>query len=81
MVNSYNHKRNYKHGLTHHKLYRVWRHMKDRCYNQDTISWKNYGGRGIRVCIRWRRSFKSFYNWAITHGYKEGLEIDREDNK
>ena len=70
----------FKHRLYKHKIYRVWQHMKERCYNPNTKQFKDWGGRGIRVCIRWRRSFKSFYNWAIKNGYKEGLEIDRQDN-
>jgi len=70
----------YKHGLSHNKLYKVWRNMKTRCYNSNIRNYNNYGGRGIRVCIRWRDNPIIFYNWAISHGYKEGLQIDRIDN-
>ena len=62
------------------KLYYIWIAMKQRCYNANCKAFINYGQRGIKVCIRWRRSFKSFYNWAIKNGWKEGLSIDREDN-
>ena len=71
---------NYKHGFRYHKLYNVWRNMKARCYNSNADRYQDYGGRGIRVFIRWRYSVKAFYNWSIKNGWEEGLEIDREDN-
>lgn len=40
--------------------------------------YKNYGGRGISVCEEWQ-SYQGFYNWAMTHGYADGLTIDRID--
>ncbi len=33
--------------------YRAWEHMKNRCYRPTVPGYKNYGGRGIRVCDRW----------------------------
>jgi len=53
--------------------------MKQRCYYVDHKHYKDYGGRGICVCCDWRENFKSFYNWALNNGYKEGLTIDRID--
>ena len=69
-----------KHYLSRHTLYNIWTNIKQRCLNSKNNNFKYYGGRGIRICIRWRRSFISFYRWAIDNGWKEGLEIDREDN-
>lgn len=40
--------------------YHIWESMKDRCYNPNRKSWKNYGGRGIQVCQRWRADFLNF---------------------
>jgi hypothetical protein len=40
--------------------YSVWSGMKQRCYNQKSRIWKYYGGRGIKVCARWRDSFAKF---------------------
>ena len=71
---------NYKHGLAGHKLYMVWKAMKQRCYNPNITCYQDYGGRGIKISIRWRNNFMRFYNWAISHGWKKGLQIDREDN-
>ena len=62
-----------------HPLYRVWTGMKTRCTNSNESSYKNYGGRGIAVCDEWQE-FEPFMEWALTNGYKHGLEIDREDN-
>lgn len=42
------------HGLTKTIEYRTWRGMKGRCYNMnDKRNFKDYGGRGIKVCDRW----------------------------
>ncbi len=43
-----------------HPLYSTWDSMKQRCYNSNNKAYKDYGGRGIRVCDRWRISFNHF---------------------
>lgn len=40
--------------------YRTWMAMNRRCYNKNTLDYKNYGARGIEVCARWRNSFSNF---------------------
>lgn len=42
------------------KLYKVWTSMKQRCLNPKDKAYKNYGGRGIKVCDRWVSSFSNF---------------------
>lgn len=69
-----------KHGLTNTKIYEVYHHMKQRCCNPDNESYKNYGGRGIKICDEWLADFMNFYNWAMANGYREDLTIDRIDN-
>ena len=54
--------------------------MLDRCYNKKSKGYKNYGKRGITVCKKWRDAPKEFNEWALKNGYKEGLQIDRENN-
>ena len=71
---------NYKDGRKGSRLYRIYNNMKNRCYNEHSNSYKNYGGRGITVCDEWLNDFKAFYDWAITHGYRDDLTIDRKDN-
>lgn len=41
--------------------YPVWRRMLRRCYNKNCFEYKNYGGRGIRVCDQWLINFKQFF--------------------
>ena len=69
-----------KHSLQNTRLYAVWKHMKERCLNSNAPRFHNYGGRGITICDEWKNDFKTFYDWAIANGYREGLTIDRIDN-
>ena len=50
------------HGKSKTTEHRIWRGMIQRCYNTNTTHYKNYGGRGIEVCDRWRYSFLNFFN-------------------
>lgn len=68
------------HGLYYHPLYSVWRGMKTRCYNKNAKEYKNWGARGIIVCNEWLNNPKAFIEWAISNGYKKGLQIDRPNN-
>ena len=63
------------------RLYHIWSQMRTRCNNATSASYKNYGGRGIKICPEWdnKRGFMKFYNWAIRNGYEEHLSIDRID--
>lgn len=70
---------NRKHGLCHSKLWNSYRAMKERCNLKSHIHYKNYGGRGIKVCDEWMNSFEEFSKWAYGNGYEEGLTIDRID--
>lgn len=54
--------------------------MKNRCFNQKTPRYVDYGGRGIKVCDEWKNDFKEFYDWSISHGYSDKLTIDRINN-
>ena len=55
--------RSTKHG--HHKngksskIYAVWAEMIQRCTNPNHKAYHNYGGRGIKVCSRWKK-FENF---------------------
>lgn len=65
-----------------HLLYGVFRQMQSRCYDSSSQYYKNYGGRGIRVCNEWLgdNGLDNFREWAINNGYRKGLTIDRIDN-
>lgn len=66
-----------------HPVYTTWRHMKERCYKEKDPAYKNYGGRGIKVCDEWLglSGSTNFCNWAINNGWQEGLTLDRIDNE
>ncbi|HDY87191.1 MAG TPA: hypothetical protein ENH82_03630 [bacterium] len=68
------------HGLTKSKLFKTWCGIVQRCENKNNEFYPRYGGRGIKICTLWRHDFKSFYDYAIANGWKEGLTIDRIDN-
>ena len=49
-----------KHQKSNDPVYKVWSKMKCRCTNPNNPKYKDYGGRGIRVCDRWLDSFEAF---------------------
>ncbi len=52
--------------------------MLKRCYSPKDISYKNYGGRGISVCARWRGA-EGFVNFLADLGERpDGMSLDRE---
>jgi hypothetical protein len=68
-----------KHGQSHTRLYRVWWCMHHRCKTKNHWGYKNYGGRGIKVCTEWKY-FEPFQDWALSHGYTDELQLDRINN-
>ena len=65
-----------KHGGYKDQVYRVWHAMLERCRNPNNQAWKDYGGRGIRVCDRWH----DYSNFIADMGARpEGGTIDRID--
>ncbi len=71
-------KANYIHGYSFKSEYYAWNNAKRRCTEPKNISWKNYGGRGIRMCDEWAQNFSAF----IAHiGPKpsQDLTLDRID--
>jgi hypothetical protein len=52
--------------------------MKQRCQNKKNPKYYRYGGRGICVCAAWQE-FADFKLWADSHGWEDGLSIDRID--
>ena len=62
------------------RLNKIFRLMKDRCYNQKSDNYQRYGGRGITVCDIWRNDYQTFKEWSIKNGYNQTLTIDRNEN-
>ena len=68
-----------RHEKANTRLYSIWRGVKLRCYCPNHSSYKYYGAKGVEVCEEWRSSFVSFYEWAMLHGYRDDLTLDRVD--
>src|SRR5882672_615673 len=66
----------YAKNSTYKSTWGTWRNMLARCRNPHFTGYKNYGGRGITVCERWRH-FKYF---LADMGIKPtGLTLERKD--
>lgn len=66
------------HGLSKDKTgtYKSWSHMKGRCLNEKDMAYKDYGGRGIKVCDEWM----SFDGFLKDMGFRKPYEsIERID--
>jgi hypothetical protein len=59
--------------------YNIWSAMIQRCCNRRDRAWPNYGARGIRVCKRWRISFKDFIH-DMGRRPKPELTLERKNN-
>ncbi len=68
-----------KHSMSHTPEYTTWDSMIQRCTNSNSHYYKNYGGRGITVCDRWKNSFSAFYEDMGPRPFPKA-QIDRIDN-
>lgn len=59
--------------------YRSWHHLVGRCECSTDKQFSDYGGRGIRVCHRWRNSFQAFLG-DMGPKPTRSHSIDRIDN-
>jgi hypothetical protein len=67
------------HALTGTKEYQAWQNMLARCRNPQHPSYPRYGGRGIKVCAKWSRSFSAFLT-DVGPAPSPSHSIDRIDN-
>jgi hypothetical protein len=80
-------KTNITHNLSRDRFYKIYFSIKNRCLNKKDKNYNNYGGRGIKVCTRWLKSFENFrddmYPSYLEHIKKFGKKqttIDRTRN-
>lgn len=66
------------HGFSNHKIYDVWVAMNARCFKQNHPSYKDYGGRGITVCDRWKNVALFIEDMYPT--FEKGMTLDRINN-
>lgn len=69
---------NKTHGASYSALYNRYKAMLNRCHNPNNSSFERYGGKGIRVCDRWRHSYAAFYEDMGEP--PPGFTLDRIDN-
>ena len=65
------------HGASNWPEYRVWQAMIARCHNPSG-GHKDYAGRGIAVCARWRKAFENFI--ADMGRRPKGMTLERLNN-
>lgn len=68
------------HGDSKSPEFKAWENMITRCENEGTFYFKHYGGRGIRVCKRWRESYEAFLE-DMGRRPGKGYSVDRFPNK
>ena len=69
-----------KHGLCNKssRIVQIWTGIIQRCTNQNNPHYKDYGGRGITICEKWRHDVNEFYNHVGDRPSKNH-SIDRID--
>ena len=72
-------KRAKTHGGKRRSEYKIWDGMKQRCLNPNHTYYSEYGGRGITICERWRKSFVEFLNDVGPRPSRKHT-LDRKDN-
>ena len=65
------------HGMSGTRTYKSWCEMTSRCNNKRNLKYKDYGGRRIKVCLRWTEFAKFLEDMGVR---PEGTSIDRMDN-
>ena len=67
-----------KHRQSSTRLYKIWKQIKQRCYNTNNPDYHHYGGRGISMQNSWVTSFENFKR-DMEDGYADHLTIERKD--
>ncbi len=75
-----------KHGFSGTRFYRIWKGMRNRCYNKNEPAYPRYGGRGISITDRWEKfenfkddMYRSYMGSSKKFGEKN-ISIDRINN-
>lgn len=68
------------HGDREKREYGIWQHIKARCFNPNHRGYKDYGGRGITMCDRWKNSYLDFIS-DIGYSPSPRHSVDRVRNE
>lgn len=68
---------NHKHGMAGTPQWHAWQAMRQRCENPKNPDFRNYGGRGIKVCEKWSKFALFLEDMGLR---PPGFDIDRIDN-
>ena len=66
------------HGMANHPAFNTWSNIIARCCKPNDPAYKDYGGRGIKVCPEWKDA-RVFCKWMDDNGYEKGLSVERID--
>lgn len=66
------------HGMSKMPGYQSWVNMRRRCMDKNSPDYKDYGGRGITICLQWQKSFVAFFKDMGKKPSK--LTLERIDN-
>lgn len=61
------------------RIYRTYHNIKSRCYLPTFSNYRYYGGKGIKMCDKWKRSFKEFFRWSLENGYYAKMILVRKN--
>lgn len=68
---------NLSHGKSGTRTFNIWKNMRQRCLNKNNPRYPGYGGRGIKICDRW----KDYVNFLKDMGEAPNkFSIERKDN-
>ncbi|WP_274316356.1 hypothetical protein [Staphylococcus hyicus] len=67
------------HNQSKSNLYNRWKGIKNRCLNPNASSYRHYGGRGIKICDRWKDNFTAFLE-DVGEPPTPKHQLDRIDN-
>lgn len=66
----------YSHSIP--EIYHCWWAMNHRCDSPDNPRYHVYGGIGVTVCEEWKHDYQKFLDWALSNGWKKGLQLDKD---
>jgi hypothetical protein len=67
----------FQHGKSKTSIHNIWLSMLQRCEDSNHQAFKDYGARGITVCLEWH-DFATFYR--DMGDPPKGLTLERKDN-